>query len=132
MATRKGLETGVIASSRERIRESPKTLFAERGYQATTTAAIGRLAGTSQSQLSKHFTDKHGLLEAILEHTWEQMNAAIRLATESVSSPRQKLEILTDMVLNSSKRTAPCAHCSCWRGAGSGERGTWWFWSPAS
>lgn len=100
MATRKWQETGVITSSRERIRESAKALFAERGYQAATTAAICRLAGTSQSQLIKHFTDKQGLLEAILEHAWEQINPAIRLATESVSSPRQKLQILTDMVLS--------------------------------
>jgi AcrR family transcriptional regulator len=100
MATRKWQETGVIASSRERIRESAKALFAERGYEATTTAAICRLAGTSQSQLIKHFIDKQGLLEAILEHAWEQINPAIRLATESVSSPRQKLQILTDMMLS--------------------------------
>ena len=100
MATRKWQETGVITSSRERIRESAKALFAERGYEAATTAAICRLAGTSQSQLIKHFTDKQGLLEAILEHAWEQINPAIRLATESVSSPRQKLQILTDMVLS--------------------------------
>jgi len=100
MSTRKWQETGVITSSRERIRESAKALFAERGYEAATTAAICRLAGTSQSQLIKHFTDKRGLLEAILEHAWEQINPAIRLATESVSSPRQKLQILTDMVLS--------------------------------
>jgi len=100
MSTRKWQETGVITSSRERIRESAKALFAERGYEAATTAAICRLAGTSQSQLIKHFTDKQGLLEAILEHAWEQINPAIRLATESVSSPRQKLQILTDMVLS--------------------------------
>ncbi len=47
-------------SSRERIREAAKALFAKEGYE-TTTAAICRLAGTSQSQIIKHFTDKQGI-----------------------------------------------------------------------
>ncbi len=88
-----------IASSRERLREAAKALFAERGYEATSTAAICRLAGTSQSQLIKHFTNKQGLLEAIFEYAWEQINPAIRLATQSTPAPKDKLRILTDMVL---------------------------------
>src|ERR1700737_5454096 len=54
-------KTAVIASSRDRLREAAKSLFAERGFEDTTTAAICRLAGTSQSQLIKHFTDKQGV-----------------------------------------------------------------------
>ncbi len=92
--------TMVLASSRDRIREASKALFAERGYEATTTAAICRLAGTSQSQIIKHFTDKQGLLEAIFEYAWEQINPAIRLAIEKIPSPMDKLKILLDMVLS--------------------------------
>src|SRR5260221_785851 len=92
-------KTPAIASSRDRLREAAKALFAERGFEATTTAAICRLAGTSQSQLIKHFTDKQGILEAVFEHTWEQINPAVRLATESIDLPWYKLKILTDMIL---------------------------------
>src|SRR5258706_7597688 len=92
-------KTPAIASSRDRLREAAKALFAERGFEATTTAAICRLAGTSQSQLIKHFTDKQGILEAVFEHTWEQINPAVRLATESIASPWDKLKNLTDMIL---------------------------------
>jgi AcrR family transcriptional regulator len=81
------------------VRESAKTLFAERGFEDATTAAVCRLAGTSQSQLIKHFTDKQGVLEAIFEHAWEQINPAVRLATENIASPREKLRVLIDMVL---------------------------------
>ena len=84
MQTRKTL---VIPSSRGRLRESAKALFADRGFEDTTTAAICRLAGTSQSQLIKHFTHKQGLVEAIFEHAWEQINPAVRLATENIASP---------------------------------------------
>ena len=74
----------VLASSRDRVREAAKTLFAERGYESTSTAAICRLAGTSQSQLIKHFNNKLGLLEAVFEFAWEQINPAIRLAIEKI------------------------------------------------
>ncbi len=80
--------TGLITPSRERIREAAKALFAERGYESTSTIAICRLAGTSESQLIKHFETKQGVLEAVFQHAWEQVNPAIRLATESIASPR--------------------------------------------
>src|SRR2546421_8184530 len=90
----------VLASSRDRLREAAKPLFAERGYESTSTAAICRLAGTSQSQLIKHFTNKQGLLEAIFEYAWEQINPAIRLAIEKIPSSTDKLKIMIDMVLS--------------------------------
>jgi TetR/AcrR family transcriptional regulator of autoinduction and epiphytic fitness len=87
-------------SSRDRLREAAKTLFAERGYETTSTAAIARLAGTSQSQLIKHFTNKEGLLEAIFDHAWQQINPAIQMATQAIEDPREKLRILLEMVMN--------------------------------
>jgi AcrR family transcriptional regulator len=88
-----------MTSSRDRLREAAKTLFAEGGYEGTTTAAICRLAGTSQSQLIKHFIDRQGILEAIFEYTWEQINPAVLLATESITSPQEKPSVLMEMVL---------------------------------
>src|SRR5207245_10508730 len=70
------------------------------GYEATTTAAICRLAGTSQSQLIKHFTNKQGVLEAIFEYAWEQLNPAVQLAIERNPSPTQKLRTVVDMALS--------------------------------
>ena len=93
------LKSSAIASSRDRLRESAKALFAESGYEKTTTAAICRLAGTSQSQLIKHFVDKEGILQAIFENAWEHINPAVRLATDSIPDPREKLKVLIEMVL---------------------------------
>src|SRR5438445_7385955 len=100
MGAPRSQRTAVLAPSRERIREAAKTLFTERGYEGTSTAAICRLAGTSQSQLIKHFTNKQGLLEAIFEYAWEQINPAIRLAIEKIPSSTDKLRIMIDMVLS--------------------------------
>lgn len=87
-------------SSRDRLREAAKSLFAERGYEATSTAAICRMARTSQSQLVKHFSSKQGILQAIFEDAWEQINPAVSLAIEKIASPTAKLRITIDMVLS--------------------------------
>lgn len=94
------------ASSRDRIREAAKSLFAKRGYASTSTLAICRLAGTSESQLLKHFESKQGLLEAIFENAWSNINPAIRLATDSIPSAREKFRMLIEMVLNFLDRDA--------------------------
>lgn len=87
------------ASSRERIEQAAKHLFAIRGYEATSTAAIARQAHTSESQLLKHFGSKEGLLATILQDAWGSINPALRLATESVASVQEKFRILVEMVL---------------------------------
>jgi AcrR family transcriptional regulator len=92
-------KTAALTSSHDRVRTAAKDLFAERGYEDTSTAEICRLAGTSQSQLVKHFNSKLGLLEAVFENAWEQINPAIRLAVQKIPSPTDKLRIVVDMVL---------------------------------
>ena len=92
--------SGAPASSHDRIREAAKSLFAKRGYESTSTLAICRLAGTSESQLLKHFESKQGVLEAIFEHAWQNINPALRLATDAIPSAREKFRMLVEMVLN--------------------------------
>src|SRR5438132_11830219 len=100
-AAKRGNIGGAVAvSSRDRILEAAKTLFARQGYASTSTLAICRLAGTSESQLLKHFESKQGVLEAIFEHAWENINPALRLATESIPNAREKFRMLVEMVLN--------------------------------
>jgi AcrR family transcriptional regulator len=88
------------SSSRDRIRESAKSLFAKHGYEFTPTAAVCRQAGTTESQILKHFESKLGLLEAIFEDAWSRINPAILAATERVASPREQLRVLVEMVLD--------------------------------
>jgi AcrR family transcriptional regulator len=95
-----------LPSSRDRLRDAAKTLFAQRGFEGTSTSEICRLAGTSPSQLVSHFKSKVGLLEAIFEGAWEQINPAIRLAAENVTLPVEKLKLLADMMLRFLSRDA--------------------------
>jgi TetR/AcrR family fatty acid metabolism transcriptional regulator len=65
-------------SSHDRILRAAKRLFAQNGYENTSTVAIAREAGTSESQLMKHFGSKQGLLVAIFDRGWASMNERIK------------------------------------------------------
>jgi AcrR family transcriptional regulator len=53
------------ADKRARIMEAARRLFAERGFAATSTAAVASRAGVSEGILFHHFGSKAGLLEAV-------------------------------------------------------------------
>ena len=86
-------------SSHDRILNAARTLFASLGYENTTTSAIARNAGTSESQLIKHFGSKEGLLEAIFDHSWQRMGQGIRQALEHYEEPIDKLKALTELMI---------------------------------
>lgn len=86
------------ASSQERLIAAGKHLFATLGYESTTTAAIARLAHTSESQLVKHFGSKEGLLEAVFEQGWARLR--LQMATlQTIASPQKQIKVLMQMVV---------------------------------
>jgi AcrR family transcriptional regulator len=52
------------AATRERILDSARTLFGERGYRATTVRDLADHSGLSQMSLHRHFPAKEELFEA--------------------------------------------------------------------
>ena len=76
-------------SSHDRILRAAKRLFAQNGYENTSTVAIAREAGTSESQLMKHFGSKQGLLVAIFDRGWAGISEKIK--TISHASPAGRL-----------------------------------------
>jgi AcrR family transcriptional regulator len=91
-------ETPSELSSHDRILTSARTLFAGSGYENTTTSQIARTAGTSESQLIKHFSSKEGLLEAIFEQAWQGLVPAVRPLLEASRSPFDKLTAVIDLM----------------------------------
>ena len=61
-------------TSRMRLLNAGKTLFAKNGYEQTSTPAIARESGSSESQLIRYFGGKAGLLEAIFNESWSGLN----------------------------------------------------------
>lgn len=87
------------SGTRERILRVSKSLFAARGYEHASTSSIAREAGTSESQLMKHFGSKAGLLEAIFAENWSRITSEARIATQHISTPREKLAVLSRLVV---------------------------------
>src|SRR5215831_7638438 len=93
------LHTMPPVSSHDRILQSAKRLFARNGYENTSTVAIAREAGTSESQLMKHFGSKQGLLAAIFDRGWASIADRVQ-GTQSTGSPAERLfGVLQAMVM---------------------------------
>jgi AcrR family transcriptional regulator len=82
-------------SSHDRILRAAKRLFAENGYENTSTVAIAREAGTSESQLMKHFGSKQGLLVAIFDRGWVAVGERIKATNHSSSAADRLMSMLT-------------------------------------
>jgi AcrR family transcriptional regulator len=88
MPSRPSAEPG---SSRTRLLQAAKRLFARQGYEQTATSAIAREAGTSESQLMRYFGGKVGLLDALFSEAWSELNQRVRGAVSERASPRDAL-----------------------------------------
>ena len=87
------MKTTTTISSHDRILLAGKHLFAHHGFENTSTVAIAREAGTSESQLMKHFGSKQGLLVAIFDRGWASMSERIQ-AIRTVSAAERLLSVL--------------------------------------
>jgi AcrR family transcriptional regulator len=92
-------DAGAELSSRERILQAGRELFAQEGYESTTTSAIARRAGTSESQLIKHFGSKEGLLEGIFDQAWQRMDQGLLHVQETPDPPVERLRALTELMI---------------------------------
>lgn len=78
-------------SSRQRLIEAAKAHFAKSGFEQTSTAAIAREAGTSESQLVRYFHTKAGLLEAIFNEGWTALNQSVQQVVVGATDAREAL-----------------------------------------
>lgn len=56
-----------MTEKQQKIVDSALELFAKEGYHATSTSKVARHAGVSEGLIFRHFKNKEGLLEAILD-----------------------------------------------------------------
>ena len=86
------------ANVETRLLAAGKKLFAQQGFERTTTAAIAREAGTSESQLLKYFGNKEGLLEAIFVAGWERVSFVFSAAAVAAAPP-EALRMLFELLV---------------------------------
>lgn len=91
-------------SVHERLLNAARDRFSSDGYENATTASIARQAGTSESQLVKHFGSKEGLLEAIFDQAWGELEASARQTIQDQPSPVARLLSVSESVTRALER----------------------------
>jgi AcrR family transcriptional regulator len=92
------------SSSRDRLLQAAKRLFAAHGYEQTATSAIAREAGTSESQLMRYFGGKVGLLQALFDAAWVDLNARARRAFERERASHESILTLLQIITSAFAR----------------------------
>jgi AcrR family transcriptional regulator len=64
-----------VTEKKENILEAGLQLFAEEGYASTSTSKVARAAGVSEGLIFRHFTNKEGLLKAIIEEGQQRLKS---------------------------------------------------------
>ena len=64
-----------MTEKQERILEAALQLFAQEGFHATSTSKVAKLAEVSEGLIFRHFENKEGLLQAVLEEGEKRLKA---------------------------------------------------------
>ncbi len=83
-------------TSHSKIEQSALRLFAERGYDSTSTLLIARSAGVSEALLFKYYQSKEKLFEYLIKQGFQRIVEANRgILTET--NPRALIENIIDL-----------------------------------
>ena len=100
--------------TRRRIQLAARDLFVERGFTATTVAAVARAAGVSPDTIYVSLGGKRGLLEGVLELAISGLDdpsavreQRLREEMERLSDPRQRLRKWVHYSCQVLARTSP-------------------------
>jgi len=85
-----------MTEKQERILQAALELFAQEGFKATSTSKVAKRAGVSEGLIFRHFTNKEGLLEAIVQQGEERVKllfADVVLETDPKEVIRKTIQI---------------------------------------
>lgn len=66
-----------MTDKQEKILEAALVLFAQEGYNATSTSKIAQKAGVSEGLIFRHFKNKKGLLNALMKQAEEMFKSLL-------------------------------------------------------
>lgn len=78
-------------TNKEIILQTALQLFGEQGYDRTPTSQIAKAANVSEGLIFRHFSNKAGLLEAIIQEGMGQIAATMESYAASSSEPREAI-----------------------------------------
>ena len=92
-----------MTEKKENILIAALELFAQDGFKSTSTSKVAKRAGVSEGLIFRHFTNKDGLLEAIIKEGEERTKllfADIVLESDPIKVIRKTFEIGTEISKN--------------------------------
>lgn len=95
-----------MTEKQENILKAALTLFAEQGYAATSTSKVAKAAGVSEGLIFRHFGNKEGLLNAIMEQAKESAFKAYAPLLAK-SDPKEMLRGLLSLVFTMEEKEQP-------------------------
>ncbi|MCH5585590.1 TetR/AcrR family transcriptional regulator [Shimazuella sp. AN120528] len=99
------LEQKKLTEKQQNILEAAIHLFAEKGYNGTTTSEIAKLAGVAEATIFKHYRTKKGLLLRLVIPVISKFASPIILNTlvEILDQEKPIEEILQDLIEDRTK-----------------------------
>ena len=85
-----------MTEKKENIIKQALKLFAENGYVNTSTSKIAQTAGVSEGLIFRHFTNKQGLLDAIVESGLKDAESFV-LQLRKIQDPREVLSVALEL-----------------------------------
>jgi len=82
------------ARTRAIILDAAEQLFAEKGFEATTLAEVGRVAGVSRATPGYFFGSKAALHRAVLERCFEDVRRAVREGKERALASGENPDVI--------------------------------------
>jgi AcrR family transcriptional regulator len=82
------------ARSRTAILDAAETLFAQKGYDATSLSEVGAAAGVSRGTPGYFFGSKAELYQAVLERSFEEVREAVRAGRARALASSQASEAI--------------------------------------
>ena len=92
-----------MTDKKGKILDAALELFAKEGFKSTSTSKVAKLAGVSEGLIFRHFTNKEGLLQAIVvegEERAKMLFADIVMEINPKEVIRKTLEIADSMILD--------------------------------
>lgn len=91
-----GVFGGSEKTRRELILDTALFLFRKQGYEATSTREIAEEVGTSKANVYHHFRTKDGLLHALLDPLFKQVEALLERYEPTSNGSTEQLAVLKE------------------------------------
>jgi AcrR family transcriptional regulator len=88
-----------MTEKKEKILKSALELFANEGFHATSTSKVAKHAGVSEGLIFRHFENKEGLLDAIL-NDGEERSKVLFSDIIFTDEPKEVIRKTLDMILS--------------------------------